>query len=98
MKRSIHDHEPEQVIADEVQELLLGECDPFDLNNFIGGASEALDKLKNTEPLRQALKHADLAVIGYIVMNAVENHYHDLAEFFAEQRYHNHELDHKYEE
>lgn len=98
MKRSIHDYEPEEVIADEVQELLLGECDPFELDNFINGVTEALDAIKNKDALTQALKDCDTAEVGRIVVNAVENYYADLAEYWATKRYENHELDYKYEE
>lgn len=97
MKQSIHDYEPEQVIADEVQELLLSECDPFELDNFINGVTEALDAIKNKDALKQALKDCDTASVGRIVVNAVEDYYADLAEYWATERYENHELDYKYE-
>ena len=97
MKKTIHDYEPEEVIEQEVQELMQGECDPFDVVNFVNGATDALVDLKNTQPLEEALRQCDTAEIGRIVMEAVENHYYSLAEFFANQRYENHQLDHKYE-
>lgn len=97
MKRSIHDHEPEQVIANEAKELLLGECDPFDLVNFINGISEALHAVANKDMLTQALRDCDTAKVGLIVVNAVEDYYADLAEYWATERYENHELDYKYE-
>jgi hypothetical protein len=96
--KTIHDYEPEEVIAQEVQDLLQGDCNPFDLSNFIDAATDALNEINNKAALAQALKHCDTAEIGRIVVNAIEDHYQNLAEFFADKRYYNHELDHKYEE
>ena len=97
-RKTIHDYEPEEVIAQEVQDLLHGECDPFELSNFIDAATDALFAIKNKTALQLALKHCDTAEIGRIVVNAIENHCYDLAEFRANEKFDNHELDHKYEE
>lgn len=97
-RKTIHDYEPEEIIATEKQELLLAEYDPFNLSNFIDAATDALHKIKKKTALDNALKTNDTAEIGRIVMIAVEDFYHDLAEHLATEKYQNHELDHKYEE
>jgi hypothetical protein len=97
-RKTIHNYEPEEVIAEAKQELLMNECDPFNLTNFIDLATDSLHQLKNKAALETALNTHDTAEIGRIVMSAVEDFYNDLAEHWATERYENHELDHKYEE
>ena len=97
-RKTIHDYEPEEIIEEEKQRLLMFECDPFNMTNFIDIATDALDQIKNKTALENALNTHDTAEIGRIVMNAVEDFYNDLAEYWATERYDNHELDYKYEE